>query len=157
MIQALKLSPLNALAQVMSARQKAAEAARDRAVTAVDKLKGCMVDLLEKHSGVTDPATEGEAAATGLLEAPSAGILSADMGFSGCGSAAAIKSSVLGLGWGCGMDSMEMAGLGLLDGMGDTLMGYGSMDGGISLISMMQDGLHSAGFGASVEMIECHN
>lgn len=143
----------------MSARQKAAEAARERAVTAVDKLKGCMVDLLEKHSGVTAPAAEGEAAATGLLEAPSVGMLSADMGFNGCGgNAVAVKSSVLGLGWGCGMDPMEMTGLGLLDGMGDSLLGYSSMDSGsLSLISMMQDGMLHSGFGASVEMIECHN
>ena len=137
----------------------------------MDKLKGCMVDLLEKHGNVTAEAAAAAEAATGLLEAPSASILSVDMGgfgsqacsnlltLSGCG-AAAKGSSVLGLGWGCGLDSMEMTGMGLLDGLSDTLlMGYGSMDGGSSLISMMQDGgmMMHGGFGAPVEMIECHN
>ena len=143
----------------MHGRQKAAEAARERAVTAVDKLKGCMVDLLHQHSSVNT--------APELLDGPS-GILTLDMSLGdqpgsasmlmmGGSGGSAVKAETLGMGMGwSGMDSMDLAGMGLLDGV-DPLMGFGSMDCGASLMGMMQDGMLHGGFGVSAEMIECQN
>ena len=154
---------------MMSLRQKAADTARERAATAVDKLKGCMVDLLHLH-GSSDEASAAAAAATGatgagLLDAPSdldlggqasvGLLLSGGMMGSCAGDLVAGSKGLLGMGscWGSGMDAMEMAHLGLLDGAMDPLLmggGFGSMDSG-SLLHHLHGGFGSA------ELIECHN
>lgn len=61
--------------QLLAARQKTASASRERAVSAVQRLKSCMSDLVQKHGHCTSMATfttaEVPAATTacaGLLE-----------------------------------------------------------------------------------------
>ncbi|GAX83193.1 hypothetical protein CEUSTIGMA_g10619.t1 [Chlamydomonas eustigma] len=59
---------LQAVVQVMASRQKAADAARQRAADAVDKLKGCMVEILQQHdSRLIGGATPSTLAGTSAL------------------------------------------------------------------------------------------
>ncbi len=118
----------------MLARQKAAESARERAAAAVDRLKGCMTDLVQQYS--CDLLASSSAL---LLEAPSSQQYGEQYG--AMMMAGGAKGAIDGLAW----SHMESESVSLLEG---NPFG-GAADNGAALIHM------DFGFGSS--MIKVRN
>ncbi len=159
---------LQAVAQVMSARQKAAEAARQRAVDAVSKLKGHMADFLASHSAEKGAEAErldmpqsqqhAKAAASAGLGIPglSLPLLSMPTLGGGCGMNSVGNTPKCGLGsWGPAMEMDGLADLG-----GHMLDLGGSISGDFGAASLLHQMDYVNGFGGvplTEMMIEVNN